>query len=116
MDRNLLRFAHGTMGGVKTLNGGPGGAAGKRVVHLGGVLEVAETGLLQVFLRRSVPASRFARDQPLGFQGWNAQVKDEALAREAVNGVLEMLDPFQECGTLRGRDASGLVGEIGGHV
>src|SRR2546423_7842897 len=42
---NFFRFAHGAERGIKTLNRGPGRAAGERVVHLGGVLQVAQAGL-----------------------------------------------------------------------
>src|SRR5258708_13222830 len=101
MDGDIFRSAHSAERGVKALNGGPGTTAGKRVVHLGGVLEVAEAGLEQVFLRGGVAACRFARDEPLSFQGRHAPVKDEAVAREAADAVLALLAPFQKSRTLR---------------
>src|SRR5438445_8899348 len=77
---------------------------------------MTEAGLEQIFLRGSVAAGRFARDEPLGFQGRHPQIKDEVLAGKSIDAVLEMLDPFQECRALSGRNTSGLMGEVGSHI
>src|SRR5260370_40561522 len=77
---------------------------------------MAKTGLEQVFLGGSVTARRFAFDQPLCFSRRYAEVEDEIFTGKAVDAVLEMLDPGQELGTLRRRDTSGLMGEVGTDV
>src|SRR6266436_7962373 len=93
---NFFRFTNGFGRGIETLNGGPGHAARKRVVHFGGIFEVTKTGLKQIFLGGGVATRRFAFDQPLGFLRGHAKVEDQAFAGKAVDAVLEMLDPFQE--------------------
>src|SRR5712692_6568428 len=47
---NLFRLANRVLRDVETLNGRPGRAARKRVVHFGGIFEVTKTGLEQIFL------------------------------------------------------------------
>src|SRR5713226_6330814 len=113
---NLFRFANGVECGIETLDGRPGRAARKRVVHFGGILEVTKAGLEQIFLGRGVGARRLALDQPLRFSRRHAKVEDETFAGKAVNAVLEMLDPFQKSGTLLRGDTSGLVSEDGTDV
>jgi len=102
--------------GVKTLNGGPRRASGKRVVHFGGVFEVTQAGFEQIFLRGGVTARRFTSDEALRFLRRDAKVEDEIFAGKAVDFVFEVLDPFQEFGALRWRDAGGLVRQIGADV
>jgi pyridoxal phosphate enzyme (YggS family) len=51
-------------------------------------------------------------DQGLRMKRRYAEIQDERLSREAVNTVLEMLDPGEEFGSALGRGAGGLVCEI----
>ena len=113
---DFFRFANRAERGIETLNGGPGRATRKRVVHFGGVFEVAKTGFEEIFARGGVAAGGFAFDEPLGFLRGNAQVEDETFAGKAVNGVLEMLDPLEEFRALGGGDASGLMSEVGADI
>jgi hypothetical protein len=77
---------------------------------------MAQAGLQYIFLRGSVSARGLARNEPLGFLGRNAKVKNQILPWEAVDFVFEVLDPFEKLGALRGRDTRGLMRQIGSDV
>ena len=109
---DFLGRAHGATGAVKTLDGGPGRAAGEEIVHCCRLFQVAQAGFEQVFLRGSVAASGFLRDEFLGLARRNTQIQNQVFARKPVNPVFEMLDPFEKRGALVGGDAGGLMGEI----
>src|SRR5882762_4815792 len=77
---------------------------------------MAQAGLLQVPLRRSVAARGLQGDQPLRFTRWDAEIENEIFAGEAVDFVFKVLDPLQEFRALRGGNARGLMRQIGGDV
>lgn len=113
---DLRLRAHDGARFVEARNDGPVGAAGKLIVHGGGVFEMAKTGFLNVFFFGGVGARRFAGDEKLGLARRNAKIKDEGFAGKLVNVVFEMLDPGDESVALGGGNAGSLVGQIGADV
>jgi hypothetical protein len=69
-------------------------------------------GFEEVVLRGSIGTRRLLCDKSLCL-GWrDAQVQDQAFAREAVDVVFEMLDPSDEFGAFFCGSAGGLMGKI----
>ncbi len=113
---DFIRKAHGIASGVETLDGDPRCVLREEIVHLGGLLEMAEARFLQIMLGGSVRALGFAPDESLRIARRKTQVEDQRFSRQTVDTIFEMFDPCLEGGALGSRDSCGLMGEVGADI
>src|SRR4029077_15078386 len=75
-----------------------------------------EMGLQDVASGGGIAALGLASDQRVGFTRRDTEIEDQVLTRQAVDGILEVLNPPKKFGALLGRGASHLMGKIGADI
>src|SRR3981189_1026165 len=109
---NFLRRIQYAGRQVGTVDAYPVGFGWQGVINSGGLFEMGYVGFLNIMSMRSVGARGLQADQAKRLWRGDAQIHNQVLDRQAIDAVLDMLQPREKFVAFAGRDALRLVRQI----